>query len=339
MNLTIQAGGIGDTKMEQNAVQKANGTQKKTGNVYGGTLKLAEDPIAEKRKMGQERAWKVVSDAWKNDRSVEDSIKSRREHYAAMEQQKKEALSSLVDTEQDMKAVKELYGVTDDSEEQKDLELLKKRQDFENKVSVEKPTEEEYKKLAEIDKKSLTEYQTRQLELNERAGKFKMDAAEAERQMRDDDSDIRGIEKELLKSHGMVDAQKSADAILAATNDEIVGMLVQEATEHIDETAKEAEEKADEKLEEKEEREEQLDEIKEQRAMEEALIAGTKEAVEKAKAQERQNDTPQIETADMVAISKGGSQTDDVKQSLDDIKSSMRLLEADLKGIKVDQEV
>ena len=41
----------------------------------------------------------------------------------------------------------------------------------------------------------------------------------------------------------------------------------------------------------------------------------------------------------MVDIAKGSDVSKDVGQSLDEIKSSMNLLEADLKGIKVDEEV
>ena len=41
----------------------------------------------------------------------------------------------------------------------------------------------------------------------------------------------------------------------------------------------------------------------------------------------------------MIDIAKVYKQSGDVQQSLGDIKDSMKLLEADLKGIKVDEQV
>ena len=90
----------------------------------------------------------------------------------------------------------------------------------------------------------------------------------------------------------------------------------------------EAKEKADEAMKEKEEREEKLDEMKLERAIERAMIEGTDEAVEEAERIKRQNDSPDIQMTDMVDLSDGA-----------DIKSSMKVLEADLKGIKVDEKV
>ena len=85
--------------------------------------------------------------------------------------------------------------------------------------------------------------------------------------------------------------------------------------------------------------EEQLEELKLKRAIQEAMIERTKEAAEEAKEQARQNEAPEIEIGEMVDIAKGNSIAKDVGQSLSDIKSSLRVLEADLKGIKVDKEV
>ena len=157
--------------------------------------------------------------------------------------------------------------------------------------------------------------------------------------MRDDIADIHSIKQERLKSNPMLEAQKAAEEILDAANDEVIGMLIQESQEYIDEKMAEEKEDAEKSMEEKEEREEQLDELKLKRAVQEALIEGTKEAVEKAKAMERRMESPEVEISEMIDIAQGDSAATDVGQSLDEIKNSMNLLEADLKGIKVDKEV
>lgn len=341
MELTIQANGMNGIWAEQNQSQKTDktGAEKVTGNLYGGNLNLANDPIAQKKKEAQEQAWNVVKNAWENDKSVDDEIQSRKNHYAEMMQLKGEAEEQLADTKMDMKVLQELYEVKDDSQEQKDLELLERRQDQKNGVKNTSFTEEERKRLEELDQQPLTEYQQRALELNERAGKFKLDIRDYEGQMMDDSADVRGIKLERLKSDPMVEAQKEAEATKKAANDEIIGMLVNEAVDHMDEKLEENEEKAEEASEKKEEQEQQLDDMKEKRAVQEALIEGTKEAAEKAKAEAERNQKPDIELGDILEITKGAGQSSEVQQSLEEIKNSMKLLEADLKGIKVDKEI
>ena len=79
--------------------------------------------------------------------------------------------------------------------------------------------------------------------------------------------------------------------------------------------------------------------MKLERAIERAMIEGTDEAVEEAERIKRQNDSPDIQMTDMVDLSDGADMKKSVDQNLGDIKSSMKVLEADLKGIKVDEKV
>lgn len=339
MNISIKAF---DTGSDSNRLGHDNGqlgakNQKQT--LFGGDLSIANDPIALKRKEAQEKAWKIVKNAWANDMSVDESVQERREHYAQMEALRKEATESLADINDDKEVLRELYGVGADSQEQKDLELLEKEQDYKNGVSFDAPTKEEMERLAELHQQPLTEYQERALELNNQAGNLKLQIEDANRRMRDDTSDLYSIRQERLKSKAMLEAQDAAEDIMETANDEIIGMLLQEAKEHIDEKMEESKEKAEKAAEEQEEKEEQLEEVKLERAVQEAMIEGTKEAVEKAKAIQRQNEAPDMEMTEMVDIAKGSDVSKDVGQSLDEIKNSMKLLEADLKGIKVDQGV
>lgn len=339
MGLTINANGYHAENAMGPAGVDVQGQQKNRSQVFGGELNLAADPITKRRKDAQEQAWKVVKNAWDNDRSVDDVMQARRDHYGRMQELKVEAQDSLKDIRDDENVLKELYGVTDDSVEQQDLILLKKEQDYKNKVTHEAPTDEERKRLEEIHKKPLTEYQTRALELNDRAGILKKQMTDYDRQMRDDVADLKSIAKERLKANPMLEAKQAADSIMAAANEEIKGMLVQEAVDHVDEKLEEAKEEAKDNKEEKKKEEEQREELELKRAVQEALIAETKEAARKAQAIERRNEAPDIEIGEMLEIVQGQETAKDVGQSLDEIKSGMKLLEADLKGIKVDKEV
>lgn len=307
--------------------------------LFVGNTNLANDPIALRRKEAQEKAWNIVKNAWDSDKAIDDMIQGRKEHYAQMEKIKETSLFELSQIKEEKENLRNMYGVEADSKEQKDLELLQKAQEINAGVSDEELTEKERQYLAELYQGELTEYQSRVLEQNERAVDLKKQIADADKQMRDVTADLHSIEKERLKSNPMLEAKNAADDIMAVANEEIIGMLIQESKEHIDEKMEEAKEKAKKSMEEKEEKEEQLDELKLKRAVQEAMIEGTREAVEKARAIERQADAPDIEISEMVQMTQGIESSKNVEQSLEEIKNSMNLLEADLKGIKVDEEI
>lgn len=299
MGLTVYAGGNPETINKIDSEGLKKEGKNKKSTVFAGDLNLS-DTISEKRRKAKEEAWKVVSNAWNSDTAVEDTIQKRRDLYDEMKALEKESKDSLSEISKEEAALKEMYG---------------------------------------IDKDSLTEYQKRVLELNDRAAIYKNNLKEAEKQMKDAVRDINSIQLERLKTHPMVDAMKQADAIKAAASDEIIGEIVQDAKEETDKKLEDEEEKAKEEAEKNEKKEEKLEDIKEQQAVREAVMTGTKEAVEKAKAIIRDNEAPDIEIEDIVDITKNNPQGGEVKKNLEEIKNSMNLLEADLKGIKVDENI
>ena len=338
MSLTIKAFETDSVIRSSEQAKERAGSSSVKKNIFGGNLNLSNDPVEQRRKEAQEKAWNIVKNAWKNDKSVDDMIQTRKDYYAKLTKIKEEAASELAAINDDKEVLRRLYDVAPDSKEQGDLELLEKAQDIRAKVSDEELTEQESERLAELYRGDLTEYQNRALELNKRAIELKKSLADTDRQMQDVTSDIYSIYRERLKSNPMLEAKEAAEDILNAANDEIIGMLMQESVDYIDEKLEEAEETAEKNTKEKEERKERLDELKLKRAVQEALIEGTKEAAEKAKAIERRIEAPSMETSEMIDIAQGNDASKDVEQSLDEIKSSMNLLEADLKGIKVDEE-
>lgn len=261
--------------------------------------------IAEKRKEAQKKAMKVVSDAWDTDKAIDKSIEERRNHYQEMLSLKNEAQSQINDINNQIDALKEEYGITDE------LESKNWPTDFKQAYSA----------------------------LKEPMGELKKQIEDADKLMKDDVADIRAIAIERLKSNPMLDAQKTADAIHAATDEEIIGMVMQEAKDNIEEKMEEAQEKAEKDAEKKEVEEEKLEDIKEVKAMQEAMIARTKEAVDKAEARHEENNAPDIPLEDLMKLAQINSETGKAQKALKDIKNSMSLLEADLTGIEVDEEV
>ena len=336
MKLTVNAAGFNNSVHMGTKDGQSVRTVKNAA--FGGATKLGEDQVAKRREEARKQAWKVVENAWKNDRSVDDTIQSHRDSYAELENRKKGALAAIDETNQQKETLREQCGVDADSQEQQDLLLLEKEQDYKNGVLDEGLTDEEYDRLAEIHKKPLTEYQKQALELNNYAADHKREIRGADYGMTAEKQNVSRIKLERLKTHAMVDAQGAADDIMDAANDEIIGMLVQEVKDQQDEKMDEAKEKADEAMKEKEKSEEKLDEMKLERAIERAMIEGTDEAVEEAERIKRQNDSPDIQMTDMVDLADSADLKKSVDQNLGDIKSSMKVLEADLKGIKVDEK-
>lgn len=326
---------------EQLHMSFSEGNNKKEvkNSQFAGNWNLPENPIAQKRKEAQEKALKVVKDAWEIDKSIDASIQFRKEHYNEMKALQEEKVQSLTETNAAMEDLKQIYCVEADSKEQQDLELLIKRQDIFAGVSSEQLSKEELARLREIDKEPLTEYQSRALELNAYAGVCKNELRDIQLQMEDDIRDIRSIQLERLKSDPMVEAQNTADSIEATANKEIIGMILEEGKNQIDEKAEEVKEEAEKQAEEKEAKEELTEELQEKLAIQEAFIEGTKEAIEDVKQKQRRDDAPDLELTEVLELTGTTEATEGAKETLEAIKNSMNLLEADLKGIQVDEQI
>ncbi len=337
MSLNIQMNVVNQGERSTFFTQKIEAENRKT--FFAGNTNLGNDPIAEKRKEAQQKAMKVVTDAWESDKAIEKSVEDRQKHYQEMLKIKETAQAELKRIEEEKAELKEAYGVEDDSKEQKDLEFIEKVKDylggdFDNGI-----TKEDLADYVELRKEPLTEYQKRALELYDMAKKFKADLKDADEGMRDDIADMKAIAIERLKSDPMLEARKTADSIIASANEEIIGMAIQEAKEHIDEKMEEAEEKAEEQAEEEDVKEEKLEDIREKKALQQAMIEGTKEAIAEAEARHRENEAVDMPMEELVGLVKTNGETQKAQKVLNEIKYSMNLLEADLKGIQVDKEV
>ena len=278
---------LGKMNQAENAIDQADktedgkSTKKDKSKVFAGDLNLIDDPVTKKRKEAQQKALKVVKDAWDIDRSIDADIQERRDHYDKMKTLYSEAQDEVLKINDQKKALREQHMVEPDSQEQKDLELLEKRQVcMSGKFNIEL-TEEEWKRCEEIDKAGLTNYQEQALELNKRSIHFRKELKEAQKGMKEDVAKIKAIRLERLKSDPMVEAEKNADQIMENASKEIIGLLKQEAIDNMDEKQQEAEEKAKDTKEEKKEEEKKLEEQKLERAKQEAMMMQTKEQYQK----------------------------------------------------------
>ena len=301
------------------AVQNGGGMEaagKQTGNksVYAGDLNKVFDPIEEKRRQARAQAMKVVGDAREADRKIELDIQERRDRIAGYKNELKASNKELKWFADEREALRKSYGVEEDSKEQQDLKLLEKRVDANR--GGKQLTMEERKRLSEIDEAGLTEYQQRSIEMYEESRYYDDMKREAETGIEEESRAIEAIRKALLKSRGMLKAQAQAEKIMEEASDRIVGMLMEEAKEHVDEEMEEKTEAVEEKAKEKEEQEERLEKIKEEKEEKEAFMEQLTEATQYM---------VDLETA-----------MGDVQKEIKKITDEMKLLEEDLKGAAVD---
>ena len=128
---------------------------------------------------------------------------------------------------------------------------------------------------------------------------------------------IRGTKLERLKHAPMVKAQKEAEAILDASSKEIIGMMMEEVKDTIDEETKEEREKA-----------EKLEEIQEEK----------EEFIEKQK-EKREETEELLENMPMKELVHMGQLKDEIKQEIKNIVNEMKLVAEDIKGAMVDESV
>jgi hypothetical protein len=279
-------------------------------SIFAGDLSFNKDAVTLRKQRAQKKALKIVRDSWAGEKKIDQNIADIRAKVTDLKAEVEENQELINQGESHKEALRQEYGVEADSQEQKDLELLEKAASirlFGNESGLQF-SEEEEARLNELQdpvtgayKVPLTEYQERCLKIDGEQNGCELKIAAAETQVQAEYAAIRGIRLERLKTHDMVDAQKQAEEIMEQSGKEVIGMLIDEAKEHVDETYEEKWEEAKEKAEEKEEQEEKIEDRKEERAEQEARLEDGKE----------------------------------IKEML----QKMKLLEEDLKGAEVDTEL
>ena len=328
-------------KAAEKGRQKAAKQQKKSV-IFAGDLPLHKDSITLRRQQAQKKAMELVKNAWSGDRKTDLSMAEYRERA---EEQRKELqlnLDKIAECDSRKENLREGYGVDADSQEQKDLELLEKVYYPESNYG--EITEEERERAEELMRGPLTEYQQRCLEIDEEKRVFNNRAQNAQSGIEVYNGAVTNMKIERLKFHKMVDAQNNAEKVMKEASKDIQSMIVEEAKDHVDETYEEQREAAKEKAEEKEEQEEKVELRKEQKELLEERIDEIREDSNEAEAAQKKQDRDAREEAELLSdmadagLNVAGA-NNAVKAEIKDMLNKMKLVEADIKGIEVDEEL
>ena len=326
-NITVFAGDTqsriqAENENEQKRESEKCGTEKGSSRIiYAGNLTenlTLRDRIQKTKEEAQERALKIISDAWDGDKQIEESIGESSEHIEEYQSEYQQARGKAKEITEERERLRESSHIEADSEEQRDLELLEKA-----RVAEKHPwagtelTDAERERLAVIGEKGLTQYQAQQLELSDMEWRYRESAHRAEAGIQGENASIRGIREERRKHHPITDAKRNAEKVLEAARDQIIGMVVEESREHLDEEQEKREEVSEAIQEKREEQEEILEKREEREAEFEELI----------------EELPVEEALDLENVQ------DEIRQEIENMMSRMGLTAEELKGAKVDTSV
>ena len=221
--------------------------QVRNGSVFagnmGGSLKSR---IGQKMAQARKQAARVIRDQFDTDSRFTTELdrvrtlnRDMREEMARLNEERKGYVA-------DREALKDIYGIGEDSREQQELERI-------------------------ANMGELTEYQERALAYDDIIEGFDRQIRDLQDIIGGNSRAIESTKLETVKNQGMLKASDAADEILAAASDAIQGMLWEEARKHIQEEMEEMAEAAGEKAEEEERLEAPREEREEQKELTELI--------------------------------------------------------------------
>lgn len=301
-------------RLTQADKKQENRTKIEKKSVDARELNLQQDTVLSKQIQAQKKALKHILNAFGVEQGISDSIN---EHIKKAEELTEEANMNLSESkrlERLKSDLKKSYDIADDSMEQKDLELLEKQERIERRESKEELSVEEKKRLSEMG--PLTEYQTAALEYEKAILEFKSRAKDAIDSAIIKNRVAEKIKVEQGKLHVQVDAQKAADNIMEQASKEILGLILDEGKDHVDDKIEENKEEAEVRAE-KEAEKERLKEKNE--PAKEAVIGQT--------------------VSQLGNIAEADGVMNKVQEELRNMVAKQKMLEEDVKGLEVDQQI
>lgn len=292
------------------------------GDFLPGQQTAAADRIAAKKGLCYKQGMRAVTGVNDSEKRMDQSMEEIKERVNRLMEENEEADRRLQEANQKMAQAKVDYQIDPDSQEEKDLDLLKKKFDIEHHRTFETLTEEEEKRLAEMGEP--TEYQALSMEAYEQADHWKYTIIlENKKEMRAIGSVTRHVKLMRLESHAMEDAMRAKEEMMESAAKEAVGILTGEAVDTIDQNSEDVKAEAEAKQEQKEEQEEQIEAAREQKEEEEAVALA-----------KRKNASERVEQALMSEIS-----TDSMDAEIQKILEEEKMLEEELKGLRVNMGI
>ena len=317
-NYSLPRERYGAPSIGNTAQSPAKKTEKNVKSINASGLADALDPVGAKLGKARQQAMKFIRDALAGELSIDDDMKSRNDHIGELGKTINKTEKAIKDIDSEVSKLREEYGVDPDSQEEKDLQFLVDAERARAKSPDAKLDEKIQERVDQL-KGSLTEYQKRTLPLLLERDVHSDTLREAKTDIRIENMTVRDMSVERLKTDPMGEAWDNADAVMEAAGKEVMGMVVNDAMDHIDEELDKKREEAEKAEEEKEKLEERIDAAKEKKEEQEELTEEILDAVGKMS----------IKDLDM----------SDPESEINKLMSKLKLIEYDVKGAVVDEEV
>lgn len=327
-NVSIFVGGNPQSSRQE--LVPFTGKKENSNTFFAGALNGKVDPITLKKQMAQKQALKVVGDAFAADRKVDREVADREAGIKKMRAENLEAKNALKELENQKAEIGREYGLGEEGLSEEDWDILDKGSKMPTLLS-----DDEKARYQEMKEQGLTEYYSRCKEFDDLAKPYQEMINDNTKMIKSYEAENEAVHKsrlDLRKGNPMIAAQEQAEEIMEAARKEVIGMLVDEGKNHVDEELQEKVEQAQEEKEKKEEEEEKLEAIWEDKAEIQDQVEATRErAHENEKRAEKLMEA--LPTEELLQMEGG---TSDFQQELKDIMNKMKLMAEDLKGAAVD---
>lgn len=238
-----------------------------------------QDEVVIKKLQARKQAMKIVMDQFSSDDETDMKVKELKERNKELDGSILESMKEIDKIEENRNTAAEAYGI--------DLSTYKKG------------TNEEFDDTMKV--------------LDEQKGALNEKIEAYKKEMNENTAYVDSVSKARLKGAPMLAAQKTAEKITDSASKEIIGILINDAKDHVDEEI--------------EKKEEEAEEIKEkQEEQEEAKNANTAAP---------QKD-PTAES--LVNIKKADTLQKKLEEEINSMLNNKKILEEDLKGIALDEQ-
>ena len=228
------------------AVNNGQSVLKGQNNVINGkTLNLGSNLLDEKKAQAKKDAMKLIRNAFEGDQKISNEFNEKKRHVEELIKDKGEADKVINDIENERKMLRDEYGLTENSQEEKELKLLEKDFRFGLPGSDVSLSEEERKAVAEIKERGLTEYQSRSMEKLDYVKNYIVKSYANTLEIQDENRSLGMMEREMLKNTSMIDAKKEAKKLEEELNEQAVTIAMDEAKDNIDSDFEEKKEGAE----------------------------------------------------------------------------------------------
>lgn len=319
-----------NTQRSRQELTAFTGKKENSNTFFAGAINGKVDPITLKKQMARKQALKVVGDAFAADRKLDNEMAEREAKIKEMRAENLEATNALKELEAQKKEIGKEYGLGEEGLSGEDWDILDKGSRMPGVLS-----DNEKARYQEMKEQGLTEYYSRCEKIDDLAEPYRQTLNDNTKLIKSYEAANKAVHKgrlDLRKGNPMIKAQEEAEEIMDAARKEIVGMLVDEGKNHVDEEMEEKVEQAKEEKEKKEEEEEKLEAIREDKAqIQDQVEAARERAHENEKRAEALMEA--LPTEELLQMEDG---TSDFQQELKEIMNKMKLVTEDLKGAAVD---